>query len=103
MRVTRNALITFSFLQIASYFFMIKLISLLLSTPFDSVVIDLSGNHLLLKALNFLALIIGMSIIYFTPGILCIAKGKESPLHALITKSVLLSIVLYTVIFSVLK
>jgi len=103
MRVTRNALMTFSFLQIASYFLLIKLISLLLSTSFDSVVIDLSGNHPLLKTLNVLALIIGLSIIYFTPGILCIAKGKESNLHELITKSVLLSIVLYTAIFSVLK
>ncbi len=70
---------TLSFLQIAVYFLLIESISVLRSASFDSVVIDISGN-LFLRTLNILALIIGFSIIYFTPGLLWIAKKKDCTL-----------------------
>ena len=102
MKINKKALMTLSFLQIAVYFLLIESISVLRSTSFDSVVIDISGN-LFLRTLNILALIIGFSIIYFTPGLLWIAKKKDCALWELIIKSALLSIVLYTVAFSILK
>ena len=102
MKINKKGLMTLSFLQIASYFLLIESISVLRSTSFDSVVIDISGN-LFLRTLNILALIIGISIIYFAPGLLWIAKKKDCTLWELIIKSALLSVVLYTAAFSILK
>ncbi len=78
MKINKKALMTLSFLQIAVYFLLIESISVLRSASFDSVVIDISGN-LFLRTLNILALIIGFSIIYFTPGLLWIAKNGGGP------------------------
>ena len=102
MKINKKGLMTLSFLQIASYFLLIESISVLRSTSFDSVVIDISGNFFL-RTLNILALIIGIPIIYFAPGLLWIAKKKDCTLWELIIKSALLSVVLYTVAFSILK
>ena len=102
MKVNKKRLMTLSFLQIAIYFLLIESISVLRSTSFDSVVIDISGD-LFSRTLNILALIIGIPIIYFTPGFLWITKKKDCTLWELTIKSALLSVVFYTVAFSIPK
>ena len=102
MKINKKRLMILSFLQIASYFLLIESISVLRSTSFDSVVLGISGD-LFSRTLNIAALVLGFSIIYFTPGLLWIAKKEDCTLWELIIKSALLSIVLYTVAFSILK
>ena len=102
MRLNKKSLLAFAILQWVSYLSIVELIAIHQSKSFDSVVLDLSGS-LLVKALNVLALVVGLSLIYFTPGLLWISKEKERKLPVLLIKSAVVSILLYTAAFSLLK
>ena len=102
MRLNKRSLLAFAVLQCMSYFFIVELIAIHQSKDFDSVVMDLSGG-MLVQAMNILALIIGLSLIYFTPGLLWISKDEKNKLPVLLIKSAVVSILLYTAAFSALK
>ena len=102
MRLNKRSLLAFAVLQCMIYFFIVELIALHQSKDFDSVVLDLSGG-MLSQAMNILALIVGLSLIYLTPGLLWISKDKGNKLPVLLIKSAVVSVLLYTAVFSALK
>ncbi|HSF14112.1 MAG TPA: hypothetical protein VLK65_01010 [Vicinamibacteria bacterium] len=101
-RVGKGALLTFSLLQGAAYVLLVRLEAVRASTLFDAVNIDFTGDWLS-QAANVLASIAGYSMVYLTPGLLWIAKTDDRSPAELLIKSALMSLVLYTVLFSVLK